>query len=135
MAKLGFPHLSVDKRLFGKGLNPTELLVYAQVAEYNRTTGDCFISDAAMAEMFGVSAKTISRALGVLEEKGLIRRETKNAKGGKERHIFTTDKLSVDSSEQETKSPLTKDNLSIDNRQNDLIKDNIQEKEKDKFIF
>jgi predicted transcriptional regulator len=55
--------------------------------EYDNNTGDCFISDEAMASMFGVSGKTISRGLKVLEEKEFISRETKNAKGGKERHI------------------------------------------------
>ena len=107
--------LKVNKDLFSLGLNPTEILVYAQVAEFNRNTGDCFISDKAMAENFGVSDKTISRALATLEEKGLIRRETKNIKGGKERHIFTTDKLSLEDA--------TTDKLSFDNGQNDLIKD------------
>lgn len=128
--------LQVDKDLFGMGLNPTEILVYSQIAEYNRTTGDCFISDKAMAEQFGVSDKTISRALTALEGKGLIKRETKNVKGGKERHIYTTDKLTVDSVQQPTKCPLTTDNLSIDNGQNDLIKDNTKNKNiKDNFIF
>lgn len=80
--------LQVNKDYFGKGLNPTELLVLAQVAEFDRTTGDCFISDKAMADMFGVSEKTISRALSTLEARGLIKRETKNIKGGRERHII-----------------------------------------------
>lgn len=80
--------LKVDKDLFKLGLNPTEILVFAQVIEYNRTTGDCFMSDDAFAQMLSVSSKTISRALGVLEDKGLIKRETKNVKGGKERHIM-----------------------------------------------
>lgn len=133
MAKLDFEFLAIDKRLLGKGLNPTELLVYSQIAEYNRTTGDCFISDKTMAEMFGVSDKTISRALTALEDKKLIRRETKNVRGGKERHIFTTDKMTVDSSLQPTNCPLTTVILSIDNRQNDLIKENIIEKEKDNY--
>lgn len=127
--------LQVSKDYFKLGLNPTEILVLSQVAEYNRTTGDCFISDNTMAEMFGVSAKTISRALAVLEDKKLIKRETKNVKGGKERHIYlTTDKMTVDSSIQPTNCPLTTDNLSIDNGQNDLIKENIKEKRKDNIV-
>ena len=137
MAKLDFEFLAIDKRLLGKGLNPTELLIYAQVAEYNRTTGDCFISDKTMAEMFGVSESTISRAVKALEEKKLIRRETKNVRGGKERHIFivddTTVKMTVDSSLQASNCSLTTVNLPIDNKQNDLIKENIIEKEKDNY--
>lgn len=80
--------------------------------------------------MFGVSERTISRALKSLEDRGLLRRETRNIKGGKERHLtatidnlaivrnesnITTDKMTV---EQQTICPLN-------NRQNDLIKDNI----------
>ena len=134
--KLDFDFLAIDKSLFSKGLNPTEILVYAQIAEYNRNTGDCFISDKAMAEMFGVSDKTISRALTALESKGMIRRETKNVKGGKERHIYLTkDNLSVVNEKteetQRTNCLLSKDKLSVVNGQNDLIKENIKEKEKD----
>ena len=128
--------LKVDKNLFGKGLNPTELLIYSQIAEYNRNTGDCFISDKAMAEMFGVSESTISRAVKALENKGLIRRETKNVKGGKERHMYITSvNLKVDGSTQPSNCLLTNVNLPIDNKQNDLIKDNIKEKEKDNYEF
>lgn len=81
--------LQVNKSLFKLGLNPTEILVLAQIMEYNRTTGDCFMSDKAFAENFGVSDKTISRSIKVLEEKDLIRRETKSVKGGKERHLYS----------------------------------------------
>lgn len=107
--------LQVDESLFKLGLNPTEILVLAKVMEYNRTTGDFFMSDAAMGEMFGVSDKTISRALKVLEDKKLIVRETKNVQKGKERHIrLPKDKMSV---VEETNCPLPKG-------QNDLIKEN-----------
>jgi DNA-binding Lrp family transcriptional regulator len=90
--------------------------------------------------MFGISEKTISRTLKGLEENGFIKRVTKNIKGGKERHMSlnlskfeensTTDKMSLEDA-QETKCPLSTDNLSIDNRQNDLIKDKLKDKEKD----
>ena len=64
------------------------------------------MSDEALAENFGVSAKTISRSLKALEDKGYIVRDTKNIKGGKERHITANlDKIDED---------LTKDNLSSD---------------------
>ncbi len=129
--------LKVDKDLFKLGLNPTEILILAQVMEFNTNTGDCFISDKVLAENFGVSDKTISRTIKSLEEKGFIVRDTKNVKGGKERHIrvnlkaLTTDKMTVDGGIQPTNCPLATDKLSIDNRQNDLIKDNIKDKEKD----
>lgn len=133
--------LQLNKDLFKLGMNPTEIIILAQVMEYNRTTGDCFMSDKTFAAMLSISDKTVSRALKELEDRGFIIRETKNVKGGKERHIRvnldkiesalpTKDKMSVVDS-QGTKSPLTKDNLSVVNRQNDLIKENIKEKRKD----
>ena len=127
--------LKVNKDLFKLGLNPTEILVLAQIMEFNTNTGDCFMSDKALATMLNVSDKTISRTIKALEDRGFIKRETKNIKNGKERHI----KVNQQSIEKE----LAKDNLSIGNTptdkmtvvqrkicplhngQNDLIKDNI----------
>ena len=137
--------LKVNKDFFKLGLNPTEILVLAQVMEYSTNTNNCFMSDKAFAELFGVSDKTISRALKVLEDKGFIKRETKNIKGGKERHIhiqvdkieqaLSKDNLSVvesdDKNSQGTKCLLSKDNLSVVKGQNDLIKENIKDNIKD----
>lgn len=79
--------LMVNKDLFGCGLSPIEILITAQIMEYQRTTGDCFISDSTLADLFGVSSSTVSRALAALEKRGILYRETKNIKGGKERHM------------------------------------------------
>lgn len=87
-----------------------------------------------MAEQFGVSDKTISRALGALEEKGLIKRETKNVKKGKERHIHITNRQNVSCEEPTDKLSIAQQtNCPLSNRQNDLIKEkdkNINIKEK-----
>lgn len=133
--------LKVNKDLFKLGLNPTEVLLLAQIIEFNTTTGSFFMSDKALAEMLNVSDKTVSRALAAIESKGFITRETKNIKGGKSRTIvanmakieqqLTTDNLSIVEL-QGTKCPLTTDKLSGDKGQNDFIKDNIIDKEKDK---
>lgn len=144
--------LKVDKDFFKLGLNPIEILLLSQIVEFNNNTGVCFMSDDVLATNFGVSAKTISRSLKSLEDKGFINRETKNIKGGKERILtvnentinaaLTTDNLSIVNDEkeslQQTICPLTTDNLSIDKGQNDLIKDNIRENiidKGEKFIF
>lgn len=149
--------LKVNKDLFKLGLNPTEILVLAQIMEFNTNTNDCFISNKVLAEQFGVSEKTIARAIEALEKKGYITRNTKNVKGGKERHMLvntknleaqlTKDNLSVDSQDDvSTRDKMTidkgqndfctKDNLTLDKGQNDSIKDNIKDniKEKDKDI-
>lgn len=130
--------LKVNKDLFKLGLNPTQILIISQVMEYNNNTGDCYISNDALASMFAVSAKTISREIKNLEDKGLLTRDTKNIKGGKERHmvvnvqkieeLLTKDNLSLVENDiedsQRTICPLSKDNLSLVNGQNDFIKDN-----------
>ena len=127
--------LKVNKDLFKLGLNPTEILILAQIMEFNNNTGDCFISDKALAENFGVSEKTISRSIKALEDKGLIKRDTKAIKGGKSRHItviaakieeqLTTDKMSIDNNNNGQIVPYTTDKMSVVKGQNDLIKDNI----------
>ena len=129
--------LKVNKDLFKLGLNPTEILVLAQVMEFNTNTGDCFMSDKAFSEAFGVSESTISRELKVLEKKGFITRATKNVRGGKERHItvnvakieqeLTSVNLKPDGDIQASICSLTNSKLTFDNKQNDLIKDNIKQ--------
>jgi predicted transcriptional regulator len=129
--------LKVEKSLFGSGLSPIEILVLSQIMEFDRNTGDCFISNAVMAKNFGVSEKTVSRAVASLEEKGLISRNTRNIQKGKERHIILTkDKMTlVNENEKSTKDKLSlaeKTNCPLRNGQNDPIKDNNKNiKEKD----
>ncbi len=154
-------YLMVNKDLFKLGLNPTEILLISQIMEFDRSTGDCFKSDKALAADFGVSDKTISRALAALEARGFIKRETKNVQKGKERHMAvcldaieaklkelknenddsTTDKMSVvnktSNSTTDKMSVPERTNCPLGNGQNDLIKDNIEKNNslKDKFIF
>lgn len=121
--------LKVEKNLFGSGLSPIEILVLSQIMEFDRNTGDCFMSNAAMAKNFGVSEKTVSRAVAALEEKKYITRNTKNVQKGKERHIILTkDNLTLaNDSEKSTKDKMTLAEKSIcplRKGQNDPIKDN-----------
>jgi DNA-binding GntR family transcriptional regulator len=55
--------------------------------EFQRTTNEFFMTDAQMAEQFGVSAKTISRALDRLESLEIIKRETKTVSSKRIRNI------------------------------------------------
>ena len=79
--------LKVNKDLFKLGLNPTEVLILAQIIEFNATTGSFFMSDKALAEMLNVSESTITRTMRNLDSKGYITRDTRNVKGGKTRTI------------------------------------------------
>ena len=133
--------LKVNKDLFNLELNPTEILILAQVIEFNTNTGECFMTDAQFAKNYNVSVSTVSRAIKSLESKGFIERKTKNVKGGKERHIFvklnkieeelTKVNLKVDEDLQTSNCLVSNVNLPIDKEQNELIKDNGKDKEKD----
>lgn len=134
--------LKIDKDLFKLKLNPTEILVLAQVMEFDRNAV-CYMTDAQFAENFGVSAKTISRALDSLETKGLIVRETKTVASKRVRTISPTSNGQNDCMKKDTNNlkrticPTETDNLSISNGQNDFIKEKekINEKEKEAGLF
>lgn len=120
--------LKVDKDLFKLGLNPTQILILAQIMEFDTNTGDCFISDKTLADNFGVSESTIKREVKNLETLGYISRETKNIKGGRERHIkvnHTRLNLTLVENNKAQNDTCTKLNLTLDKGQNDTIKDNI----------
>lgn len=139
--KLAGNFLAVDKNYFTLGLKGNQILILAQIAEFNRTTGDCFMSDQAFAKMLGCSESTISRDLKELENRKLITRETKNVRGGKERHLrLTSINLTVVNEDESSTSVnlqvdkkqnimLTSVNLQVDNLQNDSIKENIKRKD------
>lgn len=153
MAKLDFDFLAINKNWLAIGMNPVELLIISQVAEFNRNNGDCFISDDTMAELFGVSRSTIARAVNRLaNELGYIVKETKNTRGGKERHMkvnykkinekieslkkkdeeeSANVKMTLDGCEQVSNCYLPSVNLTLAKEQNESIKENIKEKEKD----
>lgn len=124
--------LKVDKTLFKQGLSPLEILLIAQIAEFNNNTGDCFISDKTLADNFGVSESTISRTIKALETKGFIVRETRNTQKGKERHIRVVEpatcNLTVAENGASVKMTVAQQaNCNLRTQQNDIIKDNIKD--------
>lgn len=133
--------LKINKDLFKLGLNPTEILILAQIMEFNTNTGDCYITDKQLAETFGVSESTVKREVKKLEELGFIIRETKNVKGGRERHIkvnltkieeqLTSVKLSFDGDNKAQNELSTSVILPLDKCQNDTIKENRKDNLKD----
>lgn len=149
--------LKVNKDFFKLGLNPTEILILSQILEFNTNTGDCYMTDKAFAEAFGVSDKTISRAIGNLVDMKYLDRDTKSVQRGKERHLkvnipiieaklkdSTTDKMSLveNNTSQSTTDKMSlpeQTNCPLGNGQNDLIKDkgkdNKKDNSKDEFVF
>lgn len=143
--KLNNTFLAVDKSLFKLELNPTQILLMAQIMEYQRNTGNFFMSDEALGEQFGVSSKTISREIKALSEKGYLVKETKNTQTGKKRNIvanLTKIQKAIEEADSGVESgeagveTFAKDKMSIPERtncplrngQNDFIKDNIKRK-------
>lgn len=115
--------LAVNKDLFNLKLNPTEILVLAQIMEFQRNTNDCFISNKKLAEQFGVSESTIKRALDKLETLGFIVRDTTPSQKGKERHM----KVNLNKIEEAAKANL---NLAEDDEKSAKAKMNLAESSK-----
>jgi DNA-binding PadR family transcriptional regulator len=82
-----------------------------------------------------MSESTIKREIKRLEELGYISRETKNVKGGRERHMtvnqnkineeLTKRKMSLVNTDKAQNEPCTSVKMSFDKGQIDTIKDNI----------
>lgn len=80
--------LKVNKDLFNLGLAPIDILIVAQIMEFQTNTNDCFISNEKLAEQFGVSESTVKRSLDKLvKELKIVVRDTKNCQKGKDRHM------------------------------------------------
>lgn len=73
--------LQVDKDLLGKGLKSIDVLILAQVKEFERNKCECYLTNEQFAEMFGESVSTIKRSLDKLEDMKLIKRDTKYVDG------------------------------------------------------
>ena len=94
------------------------------------------MTDAQFAENFGVSAKTISRALDKLEQMKLIKRETKTIASKRIRTITASngqnDSLTTNTENlRQSICPSETVNLSNSDGQNDSIKDKGKDKIKD----
>lgn len=78
--------LKINKDLFALNLEPIQILIVAQVMEFQANKCDCYMSNEALAKNFGVSENTIKRALNKLEEKNFITRSRN--KDGKRFMVF-----------------------------------------------
>ena len=131
--------LAVNKEYLGIGLQPIDILILAQIQEYERSN-ECYASNQTFADSFGVSTKTVERALDRLEKLKYIDRDTKvvsdNGQKSKKRKIKTkkaTVKMTVGYEKQPSNCPEATVNLSKSNRQNDGRKDNLKDNLKEKL--
>lgn len=131
--------LKVNKHLFNQGFNPLEMLLLSQIIEFQNNGKECYLTDDALAEAFGVSNKTVSRTLKKLdEEMHLIHRRT-ISNGSKKVRTMTCDVKALTQHVRDRQfvpdgqnDPGETDNLSLRDGQNDPIKDNIKDNIKDK---
>lgn len=129
--------LKVNKSLFSIGLAPIEILIIAQVLEYQTKNMDCFVSNETFAKDYNVSQSTVSRAITTLKNKGFLNSVEKRTRQGTTRYLTVnigkieevSTKQNADSIEDSTcqfaKSALS--NLTNSTKQNDLVKDNVKD--------
>lgn len=78
----------IDKALLNnEELNATDIIIIAQVQEYIRTTGKCFVSNDTFAKMCGCSESTIKRAIDKLVRSGYLLKETIATQNGRQRNL------------------------------------------------
>ena len=73
--------LAVNKNYLGKGLKSLDLLIFAQIEEFQRNNLQCYMTNDQFSEKFGESVSSVKRSLDKLEEKKLIIRKTRNIRG------------------------------------------------------
>lgn len=71
---MGYFNINIDKDLLkSKDLTPAEKWVYALIRAEERSGNEFYYSDAGLAEQLGISAKTVSRAIGNLIALNLVK--------------------------------------------------------------
>ena len=67
----------VNTEYFKKGLKPLDALILSVIESFNNNKMICYCTNDQFAEMFSVTAMTVSKSLDKLEELGFITRQTK----------------------------------------------------------
>ena len=121
--------LKINKDLFNLGLNPTELVLLAQIMEFDTNNKVCYMTNEQFAKMLNVSERTVSRALNdTLQSKGyitIINPKSKSRSFQLNRSVIEADvRQNVQEEEHRQNVQENIDNLSNEHRQNDFIKDN-----------
>ena len=87
--------LAINKKYFNYNLKSIDLLIIAQIEEFQRNKCECFITNEQLSEMFGESESTIKRAIDKLEKMNIINRKTTfirgNGRSNKQRVLSIND--------------------------------------------
>lgn len=129
--------LKINKDLFKLGLNSTELIILAQIMEFDTNNMVCYMTNEQFAAMLTVSERTVSRALNdTLQARGyitIVNPRSKNRSFKLNRSVIEDDvRQFVQEEEHRQNVQENLDNLSNEHRQNDFIKDNKKINIKDK---
>ena len=132
--------LALNKEYLGIKLRSIDILIIAQIEEFNRNGRECYITNKQFSEMFGESEDMIKRSLTRLEKMNIINRNTIfiNGKGKSNRRRT----LSINNKKEwiEHIAPTKMEGAKVEDGRcingkwkvhNALIKDNRKDKEKD----
>lgn len=136
--------LAVNKKYLGIGLRSVDILIIAQIEEFQRNNHECYITNKQFSELSGESEDTIKRALSKLEKMNIIKRKTTfiegNGKANRRRILILNSKevWMVHINPTKMDSAKVKDGRCKNDQwmvQDAPIKDNIKDKEKDNMII
>jgi DNA-binding Lrp family transcriptional regulator len=89
--------LAINKDYFRIGLKSIDILIIAQVEEFQRNKCECYITNKQLSEMFGESESTIKRTIDKLEDMQILKRKTSfvegNGRGTKMRTLAVNPRL------------------------------------------
>ena len=101
---MGF--LQVNDKYLSRGLKPLEFCILSKVEEFTSKGKCCYITNSSLAELFGVSERTIKACIKKLIEKGLLKKtNTKINEKGKQRRILTIPEMQKPSPIAEETAP------------------------------
>lgn len=73
--------LALNKKYLRLGLKSIDLMIIAQIEEFQRNGCACYITNEQLSEQFGESESTIKRSIDKLEKMNIVKRNTSFVKG------------------------------------------------------
>ena len=96
MNKMENTFLAANKEYLSIGLKSIDILILAQIEEFQRNECECYVTNKQFSEMFGESEDKIKRSLAKLEKMNIIKRNTAfiegNGKCNRRRTLSINDK-------------------------------------------
>ena len=140
--------LAINKDYLNYDLKSIDILIIAQIEEFDRNKNFCHLSNQQFAEMFGESKSTIKRTIDKLEKLNIIKRQTtfikNNGRSNKQRILSLNNRSkwkvqnepTINNGKSIMNPPSKMEGSNVDNGrskntqwkvQNDPIKDNIKD--------